>query len=99
MDATSSDAPPPRTRGGYVICPATATLLPLRRLAEWHHQRTGDRIHRSVPYRWAHQGLRGVHLPTIRIGGRLYTSVQAIAWWTAALSSSASASSAEMEAL
>lgn len=35
-------------------------------------------IHISGPYRWRHRGVRGVRLETIRIGGKLLTSRQAV---------------------
>lgn len=35
-------------------------------------------IHCSGPYRWLHRGVRGVRLESIRIGGKLLTSRQAV---------------------
>jgi Protein of unknown function (DUF1580) len=49
---------------------AQLTLLPRRR--------RGKRPHMATLYRWAQRGLRGVHLETIRVGGTLCTSVEAI---------------------
>lgn len=40
--------------------------------------RRGRRIHISTTFRWAQRGLRGVRLETIRIGGALYTSDEAL---------------------
>ena len=40
--------------------------------------RRGRRIHISTTFRWAQRGLRGVRLETIRIGGMLYTSNEAL---------------------
>lgn len=66
-------------------------LLALRSLCTWHKGRTGESLHRSVPYRWAQIGVGGIRLPTVRLGGTRYTSEEAIAWWTAAINGGASA--------
>src|SRR4051794_6124706 len=47
-----------------------------------------ERVHCSTPRRWAHQGVRGVYLETIHVGGRVYTSRQALARFFAALTAS-----------
>lgn len=60
-------------------------LLALRRLADWHQHRTGEAIHRSVRYRWAKRGIRGIRLPTILVGGVRFTSEEAVRWWTRTL--------------
>lgn len=39
---------------------------------------SGNRIHPSTVHRWIKRGVRGIQLETIRIGGRRYTSVEAI---------------------
>lgn len=36
------------------------------------------RIHHSTIWRWAQRGVRGVHLETRRLGGTLYTSLEAL---------------------
>jgi hypothetical protein len=41
---------------------------------------------RSTMHRWAHHGVRGVRLATILIGGRRYTTREAIEQFVAALS-------------
>jgi hypothetical protein len=71
----------------YRIDPLRDRLRSLRKLGAWHKERTGEDLHRSVPYRWAQVGIGGLRLPTVRIGGVRYTSEEAIAWWTAAISS------------
>jgi len=38
----------------------------------------GKRIHISTIYRWAHRGVGGVRLETLRVGGRLCTSAEAL---------------------
>ena len=47
-----------------------ATHLPRRR--------TGKRPHVATLYRWAARGMRGVKLETIRVGGTLCTSLEAL---------------------
>ena len=47
-----------------------ATLLPRRR--------AGKKVHVATLYRWASAGCRGVQLETIRVGGTLCTSEEAI---------------------
>ena len=46
----------------------------------------GKRIHVSAVYRWSFRGLRGVVLETIRFGGTLYTSEEALQRFAEALS-------------
>ncbi|MBP8300247.1 MAG: DUF1580 domain-containing protein [Planctomycetes bacterium] len=75
----------------YRVDPLRDRLLPLRKLGSWHKDRTGESLHRSVPYRWAQIGVGGIRLPTVRLGGTRYTSEEAIAWWTAAINGGASA--------
>lgn len=41
-------------------------------------RRAGKRPHVATMYRWASRGLRGQKLETIRIGGTLCTSLQAL---------------------
>ena len=47
-----------------------AELLPQRR--------QGRSIHVSTLYRWIHHGTGGVRLESIKVGGALYTSVEAL---------------------
>lgn len=42
------------------------------------HRRRGSRPHVATLYRWAQRGLRGVRLETLRVGGTLCTSVEAL---------------------
>lgn len=69
----------------YSIDPARDRLLSLRRVVEWYTSRTGERLHRTVPYRWAQRGIGGIRLPTVRIGRARFTSEEALTWWTAAI--------------
>lgn len=49
-------------------------------------RRGGKRIHRATFFRWARNGIRGVRLETIRVGGSLCTSAEALARFFARLS-------------
>lgn len=62
-------------------------LIPLALVKDWHERRTGQLVHRTVPYGWARRGVAGVRLPTIQIGGVRFTSREALSWWTAAVQS------------
>lgn len=42
----------------------------------------GRHVHNSTAYRWALKGIRGLRLPTVRIGGQLFTSKGAFSWWS-----------------
>lgn len=46
----------------------------------------GKRIHVSAVYRWSFRGLRGVVLDTVRVGGTLYTSAEALQRFAESLS-------------
>ncbi len=50
-------------------------------------RRNGKRVHVSAVYRWSFRGLRGVVLETIRFGGTLYTSEEALQRFAESLSS------------
>ena len=84
MNDELDSAPRPAT-GHYRIDPTRDRLLALRRLPAWFESRTGERMHRSVGYRWAKHGVRGLRLPTIRLGSARFTSEEAISWWSAAI--------------
>jgi hypothetical protein len=47
-----------------------------------------DRVHCSTPRRWASQGVRNVKLETIALGGRIYTSREALSRFFARLTAS-----------
>ena len=49
-------------------------------------RRNGKRVHVSAVYRWSLRGLRGVVLETVRIGGTLYTSGEALQRFAESLS-------------
>ena len=46
---------------------------------------SGRRIHVSTLWRWATKGIKGVRLDYIKMGGRLVTSVEAVARFAAKL--------------
>lgn len=50
------------------------TLLPLAQAVE---AATGKKIHPSTPSRWGSQGIAGVKLETVSVGGRRYSSKEA----------------------
>lgn len=57
----------------------TETVLSLRDAADFlPRRRRGKRPYFSTLYRWALKGFRGVRLETIRIGGTLCTSKEAL---------------------
>lgn len=47
-------------------------------LPQLPRRRCGKRIHSSTIFRWCQKGIRGVRLETIRVGGTLCTSIEAI---------------------
>lgn len=54
-------------------------ILPLAEAAKLlPRRRAGRKAHPSSLYRWANNGLRGVRLETLQVGGTLCTSVPAM---------------------
>lgn len=54
-------------------------LIPLREVPRHLARRPGGKpVHLSAVYRWAAQGVRGVKLEAVRVGGTSYTSRQAL---------------------
>jgi hypothetical protein len=49
------------------------------RLLTRAHQDVPSRPHWHTPIRWWQRGVRGIHLESVLIGGRRYTSAEAIA--------------------
>lgn len=57
----------------------TEEVLTLREAAHRLPRRaSGRRLHHATLYRWATDGLRGVRLETIQVGGTLCTSIEAL---------------------
>jgi hypothetical protein len=48
--------------------------------------RPGKKTHVATIFRWAQHGVRGVRLESVRFGGRLVTSVEALSRFVEALS-------------
>ena len=42
---------------------------------------SGTKRNRRVLIRWANRGVAGVKLPTVRIGGQIYTSQEKLNWF------------------
>ena len=60
---------------------ARETVASLTEAAKWKRlprRRQGKRPHVSTLYRWATAGVAGVKLETIRVGGTLCTSLEAL---------------------
>jgi hypothetical protein len=70
---------PTNTNDGQHLTTTDAPVPgPLIRLLDvpdvrWLPRRNGKKLHRSVPFRWAQHGLRGIQLRTLRVGGALCT--------------------------
>ena len=63
-------------------------LIPLRDTPRRLPARSsGKRVHISAVYRWIQRGIRGVRLESIRIGGTMYTSAEALQRFADALTS------------
>ena len=54
------------------------TVLSLRDAAKSLPGRNGRKIHISTLYRWANRGVKGIRLETVRVGGTLCTSQEAL---------------------
>jgi hypothetical protein len=53
-------------------------LLSLAKAREWIGDRTGSLPSRMSIYTWIHKGIKGVKLEAAKIGGKIYTSVEAL---------------------
>jgi hypothetical protein len=61
------------------IIVADETTFPLAEVSKHvPPRRGGKKLHQATAFRWAKVGVRGVRLETIRIGGSLCTSVEAL---------------------
>ncbi len=66
----------------------TEQVLSLRRACDFlPARRAGKRPNVATLYRWAQRGCRGVRLETIRVGGTLCTSLEALQRFCEALTS------------
>lgn len=41
-----------------------------------------ENVHYSTAWRWALKGISGVRLPTWRLGGKRWTTREAVEWWS-----------------
>lgn len=57
------------------------TIISLDEGAKHVSQISGTKRNRRVLVRWSNRGVAGVKLPTIRIGGELYTSQEKLNWF------------------
>jgi hypothetical protein len=57
------------------------SLSEAAKLRSLPRRRGGRRPHISTLFRWASRGIGGVRLPTLRCGGTLCTSIQAMQWF------------------
>lgn len=72
---------------------AQETLVPLRDVPKRLPRRpNGKSVHLAAVYRWVNDGVRGVVLESVRIGGCTYTSVEAIQRFADSLTTSTPAS-------
>ena len=53
-------------------------VIPLREAPNHLPKREGKKTHLSTLYRWAVTGTGGTRLETIKVGGRRYTSLEAL---------------------
>jgi len=56
-------------------------LVPLRRVPQELESRGGKRPHVSAVHRWRQNGLKGVRLEAIQVGGAWHTSIEALDRW------------------
>lgn len=53
-------------------------MIPLSKIPAWCEKHIGHRVNRSTVHRWRLRGARGNKLETVLIGGRRYTSQEAM---------------------
>ena len=53
-------------------------MLPLSKVPQWLEKHLGHKVNRSTVFRWKTRGSRGSRLETILVGGRRYTSEEAL---------------------
>ena len=54
------------------------TLVPCSKVSDWCEKHIGTKVNRSTVHRWRVRGARGVKLETLLVGGRRYTSEEAL---------------------
>ena len=63
----------------------TETIIPFSEGGDWYAEHAGYKPNRSTTMRWRTRGSRGVKLESVRIGGRRFTSEEAIERFNAAV--------------
>lgn len=53
-------------------------LIPLSQVPKYLEKRTGKRPNTATIFRWRQRGISGIRLESVLIGGRSYTSVEAL---------------------
>ena len=53
-------------------------MLPFSKIPAWCEQHLGNQVNRSTVHRWRTRGDRGRRLETILVGGRRYSSQEAL---------------------
>ena len=53
-------------------------MLPFSKIPAWCEQHLGNQVNRSTVHRWRLRGARGVKLETVRVGGRRFSSQEAL---------------------
>ena len=53
-------------------------MIPFSKIPAWCDKHIGNRVNRSTIHRWRIRGARGNKLETVLIGGRRYTSQEAL---------------------
>jgi len=53
-------------------------MIPLSKIPAWSEKHIGNRVNPSTIHRWRLRGARGSKLETVLIGGRRYTSQEAL---------------------
>jgi hypothetical protein len=76
--------------GTFIVDLASQTCFPVAELPERAESLLNRRLHTSTPYRWI-KGARAVDgsivsLPVLRVGGVMYTSIEALQWFAERLS-------------
>ena len=53
-------------------------MIPISKVPAWCEKHLGNRVHPSTVHRWQLRGSRGCKLESVRIGGRRYSSQEAL---------------------
>ncbi len=53
-------------------------MIPFSQIPAWCEKHLGHPVNRSTVHRWRTRGARGSQLETVRVGGRRYTSQEAL---------------------